>query len=510
MKKLLLFTLLFSLCAIWAQSQTTAYLKVSDDYCLDRIEKVTGGGYITVAHGSAYNPIIIRYDDYFNMLWQHTFTDTLIMYSAPKIIEANDGSFYFMSRSKEHNLCTLIVKFSSSGELLWQHIYYLSASGSGSLGLSKAVAGDNGFLFGGGACAEHNFIVKCSPDGNIEWQYDYGYPGTYGVMGCCSIIPDGQDYITLSSYNANALLPIKISSSGTLIAYTDYTYTGAQIIPQRMLKLNSTGGYAILGQYNGSTNNKTAFVAILGQSLNLFAFNELMVTYDQFFLYDITSINNGNNLIVNGSVMDSLKWTAVIINLSNNGNIVWKRRASGNTSTTNKNVEFFALTAFGNKTIHTGCGQNEGSVVAVIDSGGNGLCNEEELNVSNVYRTLNLHSETMIVMPSAIQKANVAYAYTNTASCNKHIYCGNLSGIEDNGEPASIITTLFPNPATTTLTIEGISTTTTAEVYDISGKLLFTKQLNNNQIDISSLARGLYFIKLTTAEGSVVRKFVKE
>jgi hypothetical protein len=509
MKKLA-FTLLFSLCAIWAYSQTTAYLKVANNGQFDNIEKVSTGGYITISYDSANKYEVIRFDNYFNMLWKYTFTDTLITHSTPKIIEANDGSFYFMAGSKEHNLCTWIIKFSSSGVLLWQHIYYLSASGSGSLGLSKAVAGDNGFLFGGGACAEHNFVVKCSPDGNIEWQYDYSYPGTYGVMGCCSIIPDGQEYITLSSYNANALLPIKISSTGTLIAYTDYTYTGAQIVPQRMVKLNSTGGYAILGNYNGSTNNKTAFVAILGQPLNLFAFNELTVTYDQFTLNDITAINNGNNIIVNGSIYDGSDFTAVIINLSSNGNITWERRASGNTSTTIKNVEFSALTSVGNTTVHAGNGLYEGCVVAVIDSNGNGLCNSEEFNVSNVYRVLPLHSETMIVMTSAIQKSIVAYTYTNTASYNKHIYCGNLSGIEDNGEPASIGTFLFPNPATTTISIDGISTPSKAEVYDISGKLLLTKQLTNSQLDISNLAKGLYFIKLSTEEGSVVRKFVKE
>jgi uncharacterized protein (TIGR02145 family) len=69
---------------------------------------------------------------------------------------------------------------------------------------------------------------------------------------------------------------------------------------------------------------------------------------------------------------------------------------------------------------------------------------------------------------------------------------------------------IFPNPATTTLTIEGLTQKTTAEVYDISGKLLLCKPLGTNTIDISSLETGLYFIKLTTADGSVVRKFVKE
>jgi hypothetical protein len=69
---------------------------------------------------------------------------------------------------------------------------------------------------------------------------------------------------------------------------------------------------------------------------------------------------------------------------------------------------------------------------------------------------------------------------------------------------------IFPNPAFQTLHIEGIANSFKAEVYDLSGKFLLTKQINTNQIDINSLAKGLYFIKLSTEEGSVVRKFVKE
>jgi hypothetical protein len=69
---------------------------------------------------------------------------------------------------------------------------------------------------------------------------------------------------------------------------------------------------------------------------------------------------------------------------------------------------------------------------------------------------------------------------------------------------------IYPNPAINYLTIEGLNNHTIAQVYDISGKLLLNKQLNTNQIDISPLAKGLYFIKLTSEEGSVVRKFVKE
>jgi len=70
--------------------------------------------------------------------------------------------------------------------------------------------------------------------------------------------------------------------------------------------------------------------------------------------------------------------------------------------------------------------------------------------------------------------------------------------------------TVFPNPAKNTLTISGINNSSIVEVYNISGRMLLIKQLTTPEIDISTLAKGLYFIKLTTQGGSVVKKFVKE
>jgi hypothetical protein len=98
----------------------------------------------------------------------------------------------------------------------------------------------------------------------------------------------------------------------------------------------------------------------------------------------------------------------------------------------------------------------------------------------------------------------------NQNGCVDTSLCTNIVivGIADNINLQNI--TIHPNPAANILYIDGLANTATAEVYDISGKLLLSKQLNENQIDISSLAKGLYFIKLSTAEGSVVRKFVKE
>jgi hypothetical protein len=105
------------------------------------------------------------------------------------------------------------------------------------------------------------------------------------------------------------------------------------------------------------------------------------------------------------------------------------------------------------------------------------------------------------LIPNSPHPTNHSWLYqTTTGGLGKEEYLNSFSSKIK----------IFPNPATTTLTIDGLSTKAISEIYDISGKLLLTNQLNTNQIDINGLANGMYFIKLTTKEGSAVRKFVKE
>jgi hypothetical protein len=159
-----------------AKTQTPAYLKVADGGSFEKIEKVSSGGFITVGYDSVYKMQIVRWDASFNIQWKYTFTDANMSAVMPKIVEANDGNFYFMTASTEHTSSTLITKFSAAGALLWQKIYYLPSGNLYSIGFSKAITGDNGFLFGGGQCTLTNYIIKCSQDGNIEWQNQYYYP----------------------------------------------------------------------------------------------------------------------------------------------------------------------------------------------------------------------------------------------------------------------------------------------------------------------------------------------
>jgi hypothetical protein len=73
---------------------------------------------------------------------------------------------------------------------------------------------------------------------------------------------------------------------------------------------------------------------------------------------------------------------------------------------------------------------------------------------------------------------------------------------------------LFPNPAKEYIDvrIDGDVTVSAMEVYDVYGKLINTIVVTENptRINVSNLANGMYFVRVTTEEGMVTKTFVKK
>jgi len=70
---------------------------------------------------------------------------------------------------------------------------------------------------------------------------------------------------------------------------------------------------------------------------------------------------------------------------------------------------------------------------------------------------------------------------------------------------------VYPNPATSLITIENSLKNGFVEIFDLSGNLLALSRLQSNQhtIDVSNLHSGVYFIKATTDEKVLLTKFIK-
>ena len=73
---------------------------------------------------------------------------------------------------------------------------------------------------------------------------------------------------------------------------------------------------------------------------------------------------------------------------------------------------------------------------------------------------------------------------------------------------------VYPNPANDNITIDIVSFTKgeIISVYDIQGQLLLQQPMQQakTNINISTLAKGVYFIKVKTANGMEVKKIVKD
>jgi hypothetical protein len=70
---------------------------------------------------------------------------------------------------------------------------------------------------------------------------------------------------------------------------------------------------------------------------------------------------------------------------------------------------------------------------------------------------------------------------------------------------------MYPNPATNVITVKGeFEADESVTIYNMLGQVVANKVINSNEesIDISQLASGVYTVSFNTAK--VSRKFIKE
>jgi photosystem II stability/assembly factor-like uncharacterized protein len=104
---------------------------------------------------------------------------------------------------------------------------------------------------------------------------------------------------------------------------------------------------------------------------------------------------------------------------------------------------------------------------------------------------------------------------------NDYIFIGTLSnsvwrrslseitGIEKNTQTEKF--SIYPNPATEKLFLKTTEKNITAEFYNLAGQNILTEKLNSSlTIDISGLAKGIYFLKIWNDNVLSTKKIIKE
>ena len=121
------------------------------------------------------------------------------------------------------------------------------------------------------------------------------------------------------------------------------------------------------------------------------------------------------------------------------------------------------------------------------------------------YITGLVNGEDYEVRVQAVCDSNVVSEWSATLTAT-----ATNSGL-DNWLTSSV--TLYPNPAKeyVDIRVDGDLNVTAMEVYDVYGKLVNTVNVVDNptRINVSSLANGMYFVRMTTEKGAVTKTFVK-
>jgi hypothetical protein len=69
---------------------------------------------------------------------------------------------------------------------------------------------------------------------------------------------------------------------------------------------------------------------------------------------------------------------------------------------------------------------------------------------------------------------------------------------------------IYPNPAKNELFIQSDSPIDKVEIYNLAGSCVLSESNFAGSINVSTLAAGVYFVKIHTATGEAVQKMIKE
>lgn len=93
---------------------------------------------------------------------------------------------------------------------------------------------------------------------------------------------------------------------------------------------------------------------------------------------------------------------------------------------------------------------------------------------------------------------------------NKVVWYENLTvlGVTDN---SLVDIKVYPNPSSDKIFIDSTNKfIDQVVIYDILGKQLFSKHENVKEVDISHLQNGMYFLRIATDNGELIKKIIKE
>lgn len=212
-----------------------------------------------------------------------------------------------------------------------------------------------------------------------------------------------------------------------------------------------------------SNNTSLAILNIAGNSINTLdissntALSELVCDYNDISTLDVSNNSNLTKLYVSDNLLTSL-------DVSNNTQL-----------------------------IELGCESN--NLITLNVKNGNNV------NFTGFYVEDNPNLTCIEVDNSTYSTTNWTYVDATTSFSEN---CAASAAIQ---ETKAVTLSIYPNPASSDLTIETEAIIESIEIFDINGSMVQNETTNN--FSVASLTNGIYFIHVKTNEGVITERFIK-
>jgi len=498
-----------------------------------------------------------------NILWQNTIggDDDDRLYTMDK---TTDGGFILGGRSLSNisgdktedaigNGDFWVVKVDSNGEIEWQntiggtfddHLYSINQTSDGGYilgGISNSnISGDKTENVMG---ALDYWIVKINSLGDVEWDNTVGGNGEDYLYSIEQTFDDGY-YLggysnsnisgdkTENSMGENDIWVVKLNENG--IVEWDNTIGGSNYDSIRSLFVTSDGG-SILGGTSGSdisgdkTENSIGLSDFWVVKLNpdgLIEWQNTIGGTESDWIESISQTSDGGYIVggvsesdISGDKTENSNggFDFWVIKLDNSGTVVWQNTIGGNNIDTLKSIcetddgGFFIAGSStsdisGDKTENTMGGSDYwvvklnslGSIEGQNTIGGN--------NAEAAYSAVQLNDGSFLL--SGFSNSDISGDKTEDSMGEYDYWILKLSATLGLQDILKNVFNLYPNPVQETLNIESQQQLENVKLYNLQGQLI--KEVSSNNVDVSQLSAGLYFVKVTVEGKSQTQKFIKK
>ncbi len=399
---------------------------------------------------------IMRLDNSGNTIWAKQILGISVLPEDGIIITSDDGIAISSYLQNQGNYSLRIIKLDSSGNVIWSKETPVN---SNSLNSNKIIETDDGGLLTVFDEYLPNlnsqiFIIRMDSIGNMTWSKSFGFTDGDHVSDVLQSI-DGN-FLFIGNTNS-VTSSFKIDSTGSLMWSKAY---GANSIGFEKVLQNANGNLIIAGS--------------IADTL-----------YNDFLVMETNA---------NGDILNPYSYSAVF---SGTLNDIFPTNDLGYIAICNDGI---LSPADPNSSINT-------IELIKMDSLLETACNFQPINIAVANQSLNPHLGTYLVPGSITSNSIVVNQYPyqmNTVMVCKSIDVNEL--LIDN------LIDLYPNPSTNNLNIEfNFGLIQRIEITDLSGKLVKTLSCNNSklEIDISNLSSGIYFLNGISDQRVFRKKFVK-